>query len=370
MTRMLAIGASALAIPTTMLAYAALVGLGVVRKGDPAAVTLASTVLVFLPAVATLWGGSEQRTLRAATTQLVWTLALLIVLPVYFPGERRDAVSTGLSLLTMSEGDDTFARRLADQLPDEPDLAVAQAPMAEPVELDAPPPPSAPLADHEIALPYEGEGRRLSVPVVFDNGSNTVETYMMLDTGATYTTLSMDMLRRLGAEPGPNAPELTLSTANGERSANVVLLERVWLGDLPIEGVAVTTCDDCASDEHAGLLGLNVSGRYNITIDADRREVVFSSRSDFNRRLDVRPFAELDGRFTRYPGGRVEFSLNVLNNAPRRIDEAVARIGCGDEAWHVQVGDISPFSSADVERRLPRHPPCSSYQIELARASW
>lgn len=369
MNRALPIAAAILALLPTAVAFAAMVGLGVVRKGDPAAVTLTATALVFLPAVAAAAGQAEGRALRLSVTQLAWSTLLFLSLPVYFPGERRDAVSTGLSLLTMSYEDDSLARALADSLPDEPALAVVQAPLADPQEIPALPPPK-PLDDHEIALPYEGEGRRLSVPVVFDNGKETIETYMMLDTGATYTTLSMKTLRMLGATPPPDAPELVLSTANGNRKAKVVLLDRVWLGDLAIEGVAITTCDDCASGEHAGLLGLNVSGRYNITIDADRREVVFASRSDFNRKLDIRPFADLDGRFTRFPGGRAEFSLELSNMANRPISESMARIACGDESWLVDVGEVPPRSSTEVNRRLPRHPECGSYQIELASASW
>ena len=77
----------------------------------------------------------------------------------------------------------------------------------------------------------------------------------MLDTGATYTTLPSGVLLRLGRMPPTEAPRLTLNTANGERSAQVVLVDRVWLGDLHLDGVAVTSCEDCASSDNAGLLG-------------------------------------------------------------------------------------------------------------------
>ncbi len=361
----------AIAVVPTLLAYSALVGLGVARTGTPAAVALSATALVFLPAAAAMVGAATDRLLHAATTQLVWSAVLLVCLPVYFPGERREAVATGLALMLM-EGpdDDDVARSIADQLPGEPELAQAQVPLVEPQTAPPMPPPAAALRDHQIALPYDGEGRRLSVPVVFDHGADSIETYMMLDTGATYTTLSRAQLRLLGALPGPDAPSLTLSTANGQRRAEVVLLDRVWLGDLAIENVAITTCEDCAAEDHAGLLGLNVTGGYNLTIDADRREVIFTSRERFDRRLDVSPFSELDGRFTRYPGGRVDFTLLFRNQSPHTISSAIARVDCGDESWRVTIGSVPAQEELEVSRRLPRHDPCPSYKIELAEADW
>lgn len=368
MAALLRIVIAAAALPSSALAYTALVGLGVARNGSPLAVTLSATAWVFLPALLAT-GTGEHRGARLAVHQLVWSMVLFLCLPVYFPGERREAVATGIALITMSGADDGMARAVASALPDEPELAAARVPLAEPVP-DVPMPPAGPLADHEIALPYEGEGRRLSVPVVFQHGGVTLETYMMLDTGATYTTLPLRVLRQLGIEPGPDAPELTLSTANGDRTASVVLLDRVWLGDLAIDGVAITTCEDCATEDHVGLLGLNVTGGYNLTIDADRHEVVFAARDTYDRRLDIRPFVELDGRFKRFPGGRVEFALSVRNDAPRDVGQAIVRIGCGPASWNVAVGAVASRDSVTVERRLPGHEPCTSYELDLTEATW
>ena len=156
------------------------------------------------------------RAFFAAT--LAWTLAGLAVLPVYFPGERRDAVSAGLSLLMGSAGWEDFAERVADSLPEEPELAAPE--LAQAVEVvPAPLPPARDLLDHEIVLPYEGEGRNLAIPVVFQRGDVELEVLMMLDTGATYTTLPTDVLAKLGLSERPDDPVLRLHTANGERDA-------------------------------------------------------------------------------------------------------------------------------------------------------
>ena len=172
------------------------------------------------------------------------------------------------------------------------------------------------------------------------------------------------------ALPPPGAPVLTLNTANGPRDAEVTVVDRVWLGDLSLEGVAITGCEDCASSDASGLLGLNVAGAFNITIDADRREVVFSLRERHDRNLDVRPFTDLDGRFVRYPGGWVELSLDVANRGPRPILRAETKVACGDEAWIVDVSDVPAGETRLVTRRLPVHRGCDGYRLSLERAWW
>jgi hypothetical protein len=357
------------AVPPGVLAYAALIGLGVGRHGHAFAVALASSTLLFAPPAMASFFAERNRAGIFLFTMTGWASLLLAVLPVYFPGERREAVAMGLTVLLGGADREAMAMAVADQLPDEPGVADAQLPVAR-APVEAPPPPGQPLGDDEIALPYEGEGRRLSVPVVFQQGEKTHETFMMLDTGATYTTLPQEVLRDLGRMPGPDAPRLTLNTANGVREARVVLIDRVWLGDLELHGVAVTTCEDCASTENAGLLGLNVAGGFNVKIDADRREVVFSTRSSFNRHLDVRPFTDLDGRFIRYPGGRVEMVLGLNNRADRDIGGGAVRVACGGESWLVDLSTIAVGASAEVKRRLPQHVGCDPYEITLDSAWW
>ncbi len=351
------------------LAAAALLGLGLARDVATAPLAAATVAGVALPGLLASWWAAPWRRWEAfASVTALWSVAVLVALPVWFPGERRGAIGAGLGLL-FGEG----ARALADRLPEEPDLG-EPAPLDDgitPVSDDLPPlPPPPPLDDHQIALPFEGEGRRLSVPVALEHGGRVVEVELMLDTGATYTALSSEVLARLGALPGPDAPVLTLQTANGPRQAPVVLLDTVWLGDLTVDGVAVTLCDDCASDPHGGLLGLNVSGGFNLAIDADRREVVFSSRGEHDRALDVRPFVELDARVRAFPGGLVQVALTLDNPTGRALIEAAAEVSCDSGAWRVALDPPPARAATTVRRRLPSHPACEGYRVELVGVRW
>ena len=357
-----------LALPLCLVTYAAAIGLGLHRHGTPWAVSAGATLVVFLPPLMASVAAADR--LRAFfLAALTWCLAGLAILPVYFPGERRDAVSSGLAVLMGSAGWSELAEQVADSLPEEPELAAPE--LAQAVEVvKGPLPPARDILDHEIVLPYEGEGRNLAIPVVFQHGGAEVEVMMMLDTGATYTTLPGDVLAELGLHEQPDDPVLRLHTANGERDAHILALDRVWLGDLPLDDVAIATCDPCRSKETVGLLGLNVAGGYNMTIDADRREVTFSRRDRHDRKLDAKPWIDLDARFSRYPGGRVEVEVAVSNGNDNDLTAISAQVRCAEQRWTIDLGGLAAGAEETVRRKLPRHESCEAYEISLAEVTY
>lgn len=367
--RLVGLAAVAVALGASIVPFVAWLGLGVHRHADPSALAAAAMALVYGPPLAMAWAArpARRRPWMLAGSLCAWSIVMFLAFPVYFPGERRQAVATGLGLLGI--GSDQLPQRLAASLPDEPAMATPEVAEAHPLEVDGPPPAS-PLTEDQIALPYEGEGRRLSVPVIFGSNGRETDVEMMFDTGATYTTLPAAVLARLGVRPRKDDPAITLHTANGERDAQIVLLDSVWLGDLRIDGVAIAVCDDCASSDVSGLLGLNVASGFNVAIDADRREVVFTRRANFDRKLDVKPFADLAATFTRFPGGRVEVAVKIANAAPRDIASASTSVRCADQTWTVDLGPIPAGETGAARRKLPVHPACDQYEIALLEARW
>ncbi len=352
-----------------LLPFFTLLGLGVHRHAPPLLISASATLLTFLPPVAVSLARAQNRGLWLGAGLSIWGCLLVVVLPLYFPGERRQAVATGLAVAGFGSGDQ-LPKQIAQSLPEEPEVASPEVAEASSLVAEPPPPVTSGLSDNQMVLSYEGEGRRMTVPVVFTNGRREVESDMMFDTGATYTTLPLSVLAELGISPGPSDPTIRLHTANGEREAQLVLVDDVWLGDLRLSGIAIATCDDCASDDTAGLLGLNVAGGFNLAIDADRREVVFTRRRSFDRKLDVKPFSDLSATFTRFPGGRVEVQVSLEALARRDILGATAAIGCGDEKWRVELEDVRSGELRTVRRRLPEHVPCDAYEISLHEAEW
>ncbi|MBA2320052.1 MAG: retropepsin-like domain-containing protein [Deltaproteobacteria bacterium] len=362
--------AVATGLPLAGLACAAFVGLGFAREAAPWLISASATGLVFAPPM--LAAGVAPRHRRPWILALglwTWSFALLSLLPIYFPGERADAVATGVALFGLGLAVDPLARAIASWLPPEGNLARPTLSEARPIaELAAP--PASLLGDDQIALPFEGEGRRISIPVVFSEGGRTLEAEMTFDTGATYTTLPRAALEKLGASPTEASPVMKLHTANGEREAQLVLLDGVWLGDLQLRGVAVAVCDLCGSGETTGLLGLNVSGAFNMNIDADRREVVFSSRVSFDRHLDIQPFLDVDAWTRQLPGGRIEVGVEAHNASDRQVETATVAVTCGATTWGVELGAVPALGDGKSKQKLPIHEPCERYEIGLERAHW
>lgn len=358
----------------SLLPLLAWVGLGVHRRANPVALAAAAMLFVYGPLLLSVlpdgtYKPLPRRVIRGSILLMAWSAASFLSLPIWFPAERNDAVATALGVFGLSSS--AAPRAIADGLPGEPELSVPQLAEAEAVVQQELPPSQRVIGENQIALPYEGEGRRMSVPVIFGaSKGRELEVDMMLDTGATYTTLSTELLAKIGIRPKKSDPVIKLHTANGEREATLVLVDHIWLGDLEIEGIAIAVCDDCASADSAGLLGLNVVGGFNVSIDADRKEVVFSRRASFDRKLDIKPFIDLDATFTRFPGGRVEVVVNTANNGPRAVRKLETQIRCREEHWSVSTGAVQAGEQASTHRKLPDHEPCDEYEISLLSAQW
>ena len=367
MKRALEAAAVVLGVLPMLLVMATVAGLALHRQAATWAIATSSVMLMLGPPVLAAMLVQRHRGLVFGVVAAAWSTGIFLAMPVYFPGERADAMITGLSL--GSRDAEPMARAVAGAMPPEPELAQPEEPIAETLVVQPAPPPTQELAEHQIALPYEGDGRRMSVDIVVQHGAKSREIQLLLDTGATYTTLPQSLLDELGVNRRPDDPIITLHTANGEREARIVLLDTLWLGDLPMKGVAIATCDVCASEGNLGLLGLNVTGGYNLNIDADRQEVVFSRREDYSRHLDVKPFVDVGATVTRLPG-RVTVSARLENNAPMEVAKAKVSIHCREQTWLVELASVAPGQTGEHEKRLPSHEPCDRYQVGLHSAEW
>jgi clan AA aspartic protease (TIGR02281 family) len=102
----------------------------------------------------------------------------------------------------------------------------------------------------------------------------------IVDTGASDVVLPFSLIKRLGFEAG-DLPDLQLQTANGIVSAKRGVLKALELGSGEsrevIERVTVLFISDAAIGG-AALMGMNVLGRYNMTIEDDADRIVLVRR--------------------------------------------------------------------------------------------
>ncbi|MBW2229226.1 MAG: retropepsin-like domain-containing protein [Deltaproteobacteria bacterium] len=370
-----------------MVVLATLIGLGL-KRGVPAGLALACALaLSLLPilGLGVLLGGP--RRMRWLVGAWLWSLALLAALPLYFPGERVPAAAAGTRWLMAASGEQvsSAAGDLAaaavgllgrDQAPVLPSMATAantassqaQSRPSRRIRIRPPEPEDEMIL---VKLPYEGDERSLRIKVDIDGPRLGEQFDMIFDTGATFTTLDERTLRALGLDVPVSAPRVTLQTANGRIEAPLVLVDAIWMGDEPVEWVTVAVCDSCANPPAVGLLGLNVSRQFQVSLDHDRKRIDLRGRHRAgDRQLDVAPWLEIHSEARRLWNGRIEVGVTGHNRARQEIDKAVVEVDCGGEAFAVALDQIPAESQRQTGFSLPRGTECQTLRVGLARARW
>ncbi len=124
-----------------------------------------------------------------------------------------------------------------------------------------PPPHSSEKVYH---VPCRRAGGSLVVSVALND---TLTTPMVLDTGASYVTLSRDVAERLGISLKDVVPRTWVGTANGVITAYFVRLSSVVLGDARVENVTAIIPENNSLGV-PGLLGLSFLGEYDWSHDS------------------------------------------------------------------------------------------------------
>jgi len=385
-TRTLSFCASiAVAILPLMLGVAGITGLGILRQVPLGLATLTGLALTLLPPL-----GLAHLGLRHPTGLVwLWTALMLASLPLYFPGERDAAIGKGLGELSAFLGSEpsrkiaTAGVALVRLLGDDPKPAVAQPldPLAsnpaDPARsFPAPDPPNLEPIESgkdldEVELAYRGDAHSLRVEVEID-GPEIGEAFAMLfDTGATFTTLNYASLQAIGVSIGNDAPRVTMQTANGPIEADLVLVDAIWLAGAPVEWVTVAVCDSCANPPAVGLLGLNVSQRFQVSLDHDRQSIRLKPRQgQDNRALDIRNWLRMRSEVREDWNGGVELKLTGINGSRREIESAVVVLECSNSAFSIRLDSIPPKGEATTELTLPRGTDCREQTLDLSRGRW
>ncbi|MFT5585501.1 MAG: hypothetical protein ACI9VR_003093 [Cognaticolwellia sp.] len=372
-----------LGVPLSMVAFCVLMGLGAVRQAPASALAISAMALVTLPVMG-LGMLAKPRLLSTAVASLFWPIVFLMALPMYFPGQRAPALSTGMSALGSLGGEEasisgadlgttlsTFfgPEWLAGRAP-----APKATPKTPPAERSAEPPPRpAPIValgqGESIHLPYEGQGRSLRIPVGLEHDGQDNERWMLFDTGATFTTLTREALATLGVEIPGNAPTAQLHTANGITQAPLVLIDKVWLGGFAVDNVTIAVCDLCGNGDNVGLLGLNVSGQFTVTFDPGQAMLELTPQ-DGQRTLDMSHWVHISGLATAFPDGRVEVRITAENDSQVPISELEVGIQCADEHFSAHLEDVPAQGEEKTRVTLPRGTDCDPYQITLDGGQW
>jgi hypothetical protein len=347
-----------------VLAAALIAGAGA-QAGRPGVGLVAAAVVVLAPVLA---GFLRAPRVLVPAALAGWSLALLVLLPAMLPHAPASAINAGFSLACGTcEGIGELAYAVL------PDLGGTAASPVAPVAAVSPtaaPPIAAPApttAPGDIVIPYQTAGNSIIVPITFQ-GRHTVELPMLFDTGATLTTLDQASLDDLGLTIAADAPIITTQTAAGPQESPVTLISAVAIGGHPVDNVTLSRCEPCRDDHARGLLGMNVSGRFLITIDTINQQLTLRPRSG-GQTKDVEAWLELASSATAWEDGRIEVTLRARNRAPIPVSRAVMSVFCNIEAEGV-LTDISPGQTAETTITLAAGADCANYRVKLKEAGW
>ena len=224
---------------------------------------------------------------------------------------------------------------------------------------DLPPPPVDHDSEDLVVLPYEGTTRSMMLSVTLESEAVLLETEMVFDTGATLTTLSPYLVKALNVDIPDDAPTIQLQTANGVRESRLLLLDTLWLGGMPVQGVTVSVCDNCGSLN--GLIGLNVSSMFRVEVDQQQRELTFHPEGG-NRHLDISHW--LSHSLVRGRGG---LSVTTTNRSSRTVRGAVLEGQC-EQSVRVSLPEMPPGGQAEATFSEPLT--CDRPRLVLIEAVW
>lgn len=123
-----------------------------------------------------------------------------------------------------------------------------------------------------VEVPFTVDGKSIHVDVHLNNSATPF--HFVLDTGASYTSISKAVADQLGLVFQGNA--ITLNTANGQITAPVVNLESVTLNGATVYNVQTVVLNKLNNID--GLLGLNFLSHFNMEMDHTNGKIGLSRR--------------------------------------------------------------------------------------------
>ncbi|MDX2085165.1 MAG: retropepsin-like aspartic protease [Candidatus Melainabacteria bacterium] len=101
----------------------------------------------------------------------------------------------------------------------------------------------------------------------------------IVDTGATYTSISTEMAESLGID-WRNQQTVTITTANGRIQVPKITLERIRIQGVEARDVEATVIDMREGSPFSGLLGLSFINQFQLTIDPRQGRLILKRLLD------------------------------------------------------------------------------------------
>ncbi len=125
-------------------------------------------------------------------------------------------------------------------------------------------------------VPLKNTSNALMVDATLVNGrtGQAVSGTFIIDTGATYTSISKEMADSLGLDLD-QAESIGITTANGRIYVPKAVIDRVRVSGLEAKNIEVTVIPIRKGSSFSGLLGLSFIKQFRMTIDPFHGHLIF-----------------------------------------------------------------------------------------------
>jgi Aspartyl protease len=130
-------------------------------------------------------------------------------------------------------------------------------------------------ATGSITIPVRIDRNKVVVPVTFKSGTSSATGQLVVDTGAGQTMVSNQIARELrlfsiGSQRGIGI--------GGSVVAGLGIVEAVNVGQAEVRNMPISIHDSVRNIGYDGLLGFDFLGRFQMSVDSDKRVMVLTPR--------------------------------------------------------------------------------------------
>lgn len=125
-----------------------------------------------------------------------------------------------------------------------------------------------------VSVPLKNNRNALMVDAILTQGNSKAIGTFIIDTGATYTSISQEMAEQMGLDL-KNCDRVYITTANGRIEVPKVTLEKLSVNGLEAHNVEATVIQVRHGSSFSGLLGLSFIRQFVLTIDPQGGHLIF-----------------------------------------------------------------------------------------------
>lgn len=126
----------------------------------------------------------------------------------------------------------------------------------------------------QVAVPLKNSKNALIVDATLTQGETHTDGAFIIDTGATYTSISQEMAQELGLNLD-KTDTVYITTANGRIEVPKVTIETLNVSGLEAHNVEATVIPVRKGSTFSGLLGLSFIRQFVVTIDPGSNRLIF-----------------------------------------------------------------------------------------------